>query len=188
MASLCIYFVRLRHISPFPRLHESLTSLLSSFIYRYCDSVSGGDLSQHTDYNASERRSACKGANSFNSNTIPQVTKKSKVIVSKPNERPPPPSRNNGVSDGKENNIKKSTSVTGSAATTSSTSTRRVRPASTRPAHSNSSTHLVKDLQAEVTSLKLQVDSVERERDFYFAKLRDVEILGALETIIHQTT
>jgi len=29
----------------------------------------------------------------------------------------------------------------------------------------------------QVTELKLKVDNVERERDFYFDKLRDIEIL-----------
>ena len=34
-----------------------------------------------------------------------------------------------------------------------------------------------KSSYVQVTELKLKVDNVERERDFYFDKLRDIEIL-----------
>jgi len=32
-------------------------------------------------------------------------------------------------------------------------------------------------LQEEVTELKISVENLERERDFYYAKLREVEVL-----------
>lgn len=32
-------------------------------------------------------------------------------------------------------------------------------------------------LSMQITELKLSVDALEKERDFYFAKLRDIEIL-----------
>ena len=34
-----------------------------------------------------------------------------------------------------------------------------------------------KALQAEVSDLKMNMDTLEKERDFYFAKLRDIEML-----------
>ena len=47
-------------------------------------------------------------------------------------------------------------------------------------AHGMTSCHHLRQLSTcsvQVTDLKLKVDNVERERDFYFDKLRDIEIL-----------
>lgn len=37
----------------------------------------------------------------------------------------------------------------------------------------------------QITELKLSVDSLEKERDFYFAKLRDIEIVCQFPEIEH---
>ena len=39
------------------------------------------------------------------------------------------------------------------------------------------SNETIQQLSAEIDEMKLSVDSLERERDFYFGKLRDVEVL-----------
>lgn len=43
----------------------------------------------------------------------------------------------------------------------------------------------IQQLMEEVTELKLKVDTAERERDFYFDKLRDVEILCQAPELAH---
>jgi RP/EB family microtubule-associated protein len=39
------------------------------------------------------------------------------------------------------------------------------------------STSDVKALQSEISEMKLNMDTLEKERDFYFGKLRDIEML-----------
>mmetsp|Transcript_17434 Transcript_17434/g.41700 ORF Transcript_17434/g.41700 Transcript_17434/m.41700 type:complete len:274 (-) Transcript_17434:3-824(-) len=41
----------------------------------------------------------------------------------------------------------------------------------------------IRQLNEQVTELKLTVDNVEKERDFYFSKLRDIEILCQMEEL-----
>ena len=40
-------------------------------------------------------------------------------------------------------------------------------------------------ISMQITELKLSVDSLEKERDFYFGKLRDIEILCQSPEIEH---
>lgn len=118
------------------------------WLKRYCDSLNGGVIS--SSYNPVERRESAKGGKELN-----------KRAVSTTGSVP----------------TKASAAARPSAATTRSSV--RAKP-STSPYTNGHAAALDKQVQAlneEVTELKLSVDSLEKERDFYFAKLRDIEIL-----------
>ena len=47
----------------------------------------------------------------------------------------------------------------------------------TTGASQGSSDEQTKQLQNEISEMKLNMDTLEKERDFYFSKLRDIEVL-----------
>lgn len=67
------------------------------------------------------------------------------------------------------------TSSTSTTAAAAAAATRRAPLASARSAAVPNET--IQALTAQMDEMKVSVDSLEKERDFYFAKLRDVEIL-----------
>ena len=71
--------------------------------------------------------------------------------------------------------------ATGAAATGSSAGPRRMsmapRAGTRGPSAAMISNETIQQLTAEIDEMKLSVDSLERERDFYFGKLRDVEVV-----------
>ncbi|GLT49402.1 hypothetical protein SLA2020_229600 [Shorea laevis] len=122
---------------------------------RYCDSVNGG-LVHH--YNPLERREACKGGK--------EVSKKS--ASSQPSTK----------------------GSTAAARPPSSHNARRNDTASVNSANpsgkrSKPSSPVTSAYDEQITELKLSVDSLEKERDFYFSKLRDIEILCQTPEIEH---
>ncbi|KAF8404957.1 hypothetical protein HHK36_009852 [Tetracentron sinense] len=137
---------------------------------RYCDSVNNGLLNS---YNPLERRETCKGGKDVSKRSAPsQALTKSSTAAPK-SQSSHITRRNDGSSVNPTNPLVKTT----------------------RPASSGGPVY---DEQV-ITELKLSVDSLEKERDFYFAKLRDIEILcqcpgiehlqvvGAIQRILYAT-
>lgn len=115
---------------------------------RYCDSVNGGFLL--SSYNPVERREGSKGGK--------EVVKKSAntQACAKPNM---------AANRAHSSHTNRRTDV--SSANSTNQPLKVSRPSSTTLAA----------YEEQITELKLSVDSLEKERDFYFSKLRDIEIL-----------
>ncbi|KAL0377671.1 UNVERIFIED_CONTAM: Microtubule-associated protein RP/EB family member 1C [Sesamum radiatum] len=123
---------------------------------RYCDSVNGGLIN---NYNPLERREACKGGKELCKKSAPSQTS-SKNSASVPKHT----THNGRKTDAPHAN-------------TASQSVKAARPSSSGgppPVYPEAERKM---FEQQITELKLSVDSLEKERDFYFAKLRDIEIL-----------
>ncbi|KAL8172042.1 hypothetical protein V2J09_023846 [Rumex salicifolius] len=117
---------------------------------KYCDSVNGGISN---NYNPVERRESCKGGKeaSRKSASMQNSNKPNHITVS---------SRCQSSSHGTRRND-------------GTSSAHQQPPKPSKPANLVP----VSAYEEQITELKLSVDSLEKERDFYFSKLRDVEIL-----------
>ncbi|GJN19778.1 hypothetical protein PR202_gb07087 [Eleusine coracana subsp. coracana] len=122
---------------------------------RYCDSVNGGFMNS---YNALERRENSKGGKETNRRTsVPSQA------ATKPASH-----RAQASSHGTKR-------ANGPVVSTPQRSAKTPTPANSgRPAYDE-----------QITELKLLVDSLEKERDFYFSKLRDIEIMCQNPEIKH---
>ncbi|XP_010558904.1 PREDICTED: microtubule-associated protein RP/EB family member 1C-like [Tarenaya hassleriana] len=136
---------------------------------RYCDSVNGGLLQ---NYNPLERRETCRGGKETNKRAAAtQPSTKGSSAAARPSS-----------SNGTRKREPPSSNAANHSAKTSS------KPSKSVPAYDE-----------KITELKLYIDSLEKERDFYFSKLRDVEILcqnpetehlplvGAIKSILYAT-
>ncbi|KAL2522592.1 Microtubule-associated protein RP/EB family member 1C [Forsythia ovata] len=126
---------------------------------RYCDSVNGGLINNYffspffVIYNPLERREACKGGKELSKKSTPSQTS-GKTAVSVPKHSTHSGQRNDTIHVSSANQYMK--------ASRPSRGVTSVYPETERAA-----------LEQQVTVLKLSVDSLEKEKDFYFAKLRD---------------
>eukprot|EP00245_Coleochaete_scutata_P006018 TRINITY_DN20125_c0_g1_i1.p1 TRINITY_DN20125_c0_g1~~TRINITY_DN20125_c0_g1_i1.p1 ORF type:complete len:329 (-),score=77.48 TRINITY_DN20125_c0_g1_i1:416-1402(-) len=120
---------------------------------RYCDSINGG--SPNPGYDPLDRRCHSKGGKEASK-------KQAAAIASTP-----------GINSGK--------TTSAPSRPVSSTRTNSVGRGSSKVVPvlggAISNDKQIQVMNEQVTELKLSVDSLEKERDFYFAKLRDIEIL-----------
>ncbi|KAL2531824.1 Microtubule-associated protein RP/EB family member 1C [Abeliophyllum distichum] len=120
----------------------------------YCDSVNGG-LTR--SYNPLERREACKGGK--------EASKKSATM--QPSTKNAASFPKNAPHNGRRNDA--------TIMNLANQSVKAARPSSGGPPVYPEAERTA--FEQQITELKLSVDSLEKERDFYFAKLRDIEIL-----------
>ncbi|KAF5189852.1 Microtubule-associated protein RP/EB family member 1B [Thalictrum thalictroides] len=117
------------------------------WLKRYCDSINGGIMNEN--YNPVERR--CRGGRERSSKGSHKATKSLHVNNV----------TNFGASDGAGSNK------------ISGPKQGKIGGAMSDGAHSAN----IQALTDKITGLTLSVEHLEKERDFYFAKLRDIEIL-----------
>ncbi|CAI9110231.1 OLC1v1010224C1 [Oldenlandia corymbosa var. corymbosa] len=122
---------------------------------RYCDTANGGSMSS---YNALERREVAKGGKDTSKKSASSHT--SAKSASTATKHAPQTARRNEAP----------------IVNSSNHSAKASRPSSTSGSSAYSEAERVV-YEQQITELKLSVDSLEKERDFYFAKLRDIEIL-----------
>ncbi|KAG6421686.1 hypothetical protein SASPL_118243 [Salvia splendens] len=123
---------------------------------RYCDCANGGQMNS---YNPLERREVCKGGK--------ELSKKS--VASQPSTKCSTSVPKQATHNGRRNDA-------AAHANAANQSIKAVRP-SPSVGQSGSSEEERTMFEQQITELKLSIDRVEKERDFYFAKLRDIEIL-----------
>ncbi|XP_051127033.1 microtubule-associated protein RP/EB family member 1C [Andrographis paniculata] len=137
---------------------------------RYCDCVNGGLIN---NYNPLERREACKGGKEPGKKSAP-----SQPLTRSTSTAP----KNVGHNNRKPADVPHANPNQHVKATRPSSSSSRSSSSDGAPVYHESERTM---FEQQITELKLSIDSLEKERDFYFAKLRDVEILCQTPEIEH---
>eukprot|EP00246_Nothoceros_aenigmaticus_P007876 TRINITY_DN2208_c0_g1_i2.p1 TRINITY_DN2208_c0_g1~~TRINITY_DN2208_c0_g1_i2.p1 ORF type:complete len:360 (-),score=41.68 TRINITY_DN2208_c0_g1_i2:197-1237(-) len=150
------------------------------WLKRYCDSVNGGMFSP--SYNPMERRDVCKGGKEINRKVAPYYAGHGFTPSQSPPHITTPWQSPNKLVGGSTIRPSSQPASLRSAETPQSTGSGRSRTVITSSTPSSPDIHA---LHEHVTELKLSLENVEKERDFYFAKLRDIEMLCQTPELDH---
>ncbi|GAB4824187.1 hypothetical protein N2152v2_011233 [Parachlorella kessleri] len=135
----------------------------------YWDEVTGGQ--DITDYDPVGRRQLCKTGDwkkySLGASAAPRISAAGTI----------PAIRRSGSSAGSEPAVIAMPSKRGGSMAVAPASKAQPKPAAVPEVDDSMYRSQLAELNDQVTELKLKVETVERERDFYFDKLRDIEIL-----------
>ncbi|XP_024358308.1 microtubule-associated protein RP/EB family member 1C [Physcomitrium patens] len=142
---------------------------------RYCDQINNNHV--NPTYNAAERRESCKGGKETNRRVVGMSSSGQSSVKSASNA-----------------NVKTSSGAARRVTTDNSTPNMNGsgRSGGSSEAHVNVTKHTkeqasasIEDHVKQITELKLSVSNLEKERDFYFTKLRDIEILCQAQELSH---
>ncbi|KAG0582466.1 hypothetical protein M758_3G061600 [Ceratodon purpureus] len=139
---------------------------------RYCDQINNNHV--NPTYNATERRESCKGGKETNR----------RVLGNSQSNQCSKPASNNGSAKPSAGPVRRVTENTHpnmngrGPASAASAAVKMSQEGMPQASGSN-------EEQKQITELKLSVESLEKERDFYFTKLRDIEILCQAPELAH---
>ncbi|CAK9233357.1 unnamed protein product [Sphagnum troendelagicum] len=150
---------------------------------RYCDSIN--NIHINPKYNAAERREGSKGGKEVNRKTVMTANSLSAPPIkasSNAGSRPTTPGNQAAPSARRtENSNPNMSRATKNPSVAASPTPKQITVLTDQMMSANHEDPHAK----QVTELKLSVDSLEKERDFYFAKLRDIEILCQAPELSH---
>ncbi|KAH9309649.1 hypothetical protein KI387_037560, partial [Taxus chinensis] len=124
------------------------------WLKRYCDSTTARNLILRIPYNAAERREMCKGGKEMNRKTALAYNSQTTGLMKTP------------VNSLCSRRVDSNEGLNGYSKST---------PRNTLPPSLSQAALQIRALFEQVAELKVAVDNLEKERDFYFRKLGDIE-------------